>query len=347
MNFENFKIIRPGDAPAEPVQEEVADSGQSTVVDTPVADPVVESQDQGTTTETVIETTPPVTPDFDALFKEKVGGKFERFDDFVSAYEAAQAKSKLLEDPFLDKLVNQYHTGEDITPYIHAKSMNYDAMALEDLARVKVQQTYPKAPQAIIDGLVEQSLEKYGDLTDESNALGKFMFETDMNKVREELKAEQQKYLVPDADSRQSPTKEATEKLRQQMEAFNGYVDAHAATQSLLQSNKIAVRYGDEDVNVGVENPSELIGYTKDTNEFLKLFVAADGSADIAKFLRVAAYAKNPTAFEATLINFGKTKGTTAVIDKLQNPVDIQRNGGSAIENLSMAEGIKRALKNQ
>ncbi len=347
MNFENFKIIRPGDAPAEPVQEEVIDSGQSTVVDTPALDPVVESQDQGATTETVIETPAPVTPDFDALFKEKVGGKFERFDDFVSAYEAAQAKSKLLEDPFLDKLVNQYHTGEDITPYIHAKSMNYDAMALEDLARVKVQQTYPKAPQAIIDGLVEQSLEKYGDLTDESNALGKFMFETDMNKVREELKAEQQKYLVPDADSRQSPTKEATEKLRQQMEAFNGYVDAHAATQSLLQEKKITVRYGDEVVNVGVENPERLIGYAKDANEFLKLFLSPDGSVDMEKFLRAASRAENEAAYDAALINFGKTKGTTAVIDKLQNPVDIQRNGGSAIENLSMAEGIKRALKNQ
>jgi len=34
MNFENFKIIRPGDAPAEPVQEEVIDSSQSEVVDT-------------------------------------------------------------------------------------------------------------------------------------------------------------------------------------------------------------------------------------------------------------------------------------------------------------------------
>jgi len=107
------------------------------------------------------------------------------------------------------------------------------------------------------------------------------------------------------------------------------------------------VRYGDEDVNVGVENPSELIGYTKDTNEFLKLFVAADGGVDMEKFLRVAAYAKNPTAFESALINFGKTKGTTAVIDKLQNPVDIKVNGAPAGENLSMAEGIKRALKNQ
>lgn len=342
--FEGFKIIRPNETVAqEPVaaQEPVLDSQATVETQAPETPPVSDPVSTPATHETI----PPTAPDFDTLFKEKTGGKFEKFEDFQSAFEQAQGKANLLNDPFLSNLIEQYNSGADITPYIHAKSMNYDAMALEDLARLKVQQAYPQAPQAIIEGLLEESLEKYGDLTDESNVIGKYKFEQDMNSFREERKADQQKYLVPDADKRQSPNHEAENTLRQQIEAFNGYVDAHAATQSLLQNNKIAVRYGDEDVNVGVENPSELIGYTKDTNEFLKLFVSADGSADIAKFLRVAAYAKNPAAFEAALINFGKAKGSTAIIDKLQNPVDPKSNGGIATEQLTMAQGIRAALK--
>jgi len=73
-------------------------------------------------------------------------------------------------------------------------------------------------------------------------------------------------------------------------------------------------------VYVGVDKADDLVSMAKDTDAFFSLFKGADGKPNLEHFMRVAAYAKNPAAFEAALIAHGKTKATEQVITQLQNP---------------------------
>ena len=256
--------------------------------------------------------------DFNTQFKERVGGKYEKVEDVLSQLSQYEAKAKLLDDPFLATLADKYHQGEDLTPYLRAKTVNYDTMSLEDLAELHIRQKYPNASKEILAGLYDEEIIKGFGLGDDDNALGKFKFETEMGKVKESLKAEQAKYLEP--TERLSPTKEAEDRLRQEIEAFNQLVDSDPTVKSLRTDNKIAVKHGDESVYVGVDKADDLVEMAKDTSRFFSLFKKEDGQIDLEKFMRVAAFANNPAAYDAALIAFGKTKATEVMVDKLQNP---------------------------
>ena len=330
FDISQFKII-------DPTAEGVIDPTPETEIglDTPPAPPSEPSAPEL-----------PVTPDFDSMFKERVGGKYEKLDDMLAAYSAHESKAKLLEDPFLGNLVEKYHKGEDLTPYIAAKAVNYDTMVPEDVAEIFIRQKYPNADAKMLTALYQKEIVEGFGLEEEDNAIGRFKFETEMAKVKETLKADQQKYLVPEPGERQSPTREQEEALRQQLETFHKMIDTDPAVRSLVTDKKIAVKYGEEVVNVGVGDPGELVEVTKNTDDFFrKFFVTSDGKPDIQKFLKIAAYAKDPAAYEATLIAFGKTKGTTAVIDQLQNPATIEptRVGDAGLPS-TMVEGFKKAI---
>lgn len=320
-------------------------------------DPVAETPGEPAAevvTEPVVETTSdPVTPptpetpltlaatDFDTQFKERVGGKYEKVEDVLSLVSQYEAKAKLLDDPYLATLVDKYHAGEDLTPYLQAKVVNYDTMSLEDLAEIHIRQKYPNASKEILAGLYDEEIIKGFGLDQEDNALGKFKFETEMGKVKEALKAEQAKYLTP--TERISPTKEAEENLRREIEEFNKLVENDPTVKALLAEKKIAVKHGDESVYVGVDTPDDLVGMAKDSGAFFSLFKGANGQPDLEKFMRVAAYAKNPAAFEAALIAHGKTKATEGMITQLQNPAieSTRAPDGAGPANILQAFGQK------
>lgn len=311
----------------------------------PVTEPTIEPVTEPTA-EPVVEA-PPAAPltvaatDFDTQFKERVGGKYEKVEDVLSLVSQYEAKAKLLDDPFLATLADKYHSGEDLTPYLQAKAVNYDTMSLEDLAEIHIRQKYPNASKEILAGLYDEEIIKGFGLDQEDNALGKFKFETEMGKVKETLKAEQAKYLTP--TERISPTKESEEALRQEIEAFNSLVENDPTVKALRADNKIAVKHGDELVYVGVDKPDHLVEMAKNSDAFFSLFKGQNGQPDLEKFMRVAAYAKNPAAFEAALIAHGKTKATEQVIGQLQNPAIESNRAPDAVgpANILQAFGQK------
>lgn len=290
----------------------------------PVTEPAAEAVVETTELSTPPAETTPETPltlaatDFNTQFKERVGGKYEKVEDVLSQLSQYEAKAKLLDDPFLATLADKYHQGEDLTPYLRAKTVNYDTMSLEDLAELHIRQKYPNASKEILAGLYEEEIIKGFGLGDEDNVLGRFKFETEMGKVKELLKAEQAKYLEP--TERISPNKEAEDRLRQEIEAFNQLVDSDPTVKALRTENKIAVKHGDESVYVGVDKADDLVEMAKDTGRFFSLFKKEDGQIDLEKFMRVAAFANNPAAYDAALIAHGKTKATEGMIGQLQNP---------------------------
>lgn len=311
----------------------------------PVTEPTIEPVTEPTA-EPVVEA-PPAAPltvaatDFDTQFKERVGGKYEKVEDVLSLVSKYEAKAKLLDDPFLATLADKYHSGEDLTPYLQAKAVNYDTMALEDLAEIHLRAKYPNASKEILAGLYEDEIIKGFGLDQEDNALGRFKFETEMGKVKETLKAEQAKYLTP--TERISPTKESEEALRQEIEAFNSLVENDPTVKALRADNKIAVKHGDESIYVGVDKADHLVEMAKNSDAFFSLFKGANGQPDLEKFMRVAAYAKNPAAFEAALIAHGKTKATEQVIGQLQNPAIESNRAPDAVgpANILQAFGQK------
>ncbi len=283
----------------------------------------------------------PAPNDFDTVFATKFGGK--KVEDIAADLARVAETEKLLQDPFLKDFVDRYHKGEDLTPYIHAKSMDYDKVGSEELAMMKLGRKYPNAPKEILAKLYDDEYVKQYGLNDTENEVGKYRFDTEMDQFRAELKEEQKKFLIPDQDNRQSPTKEAEEKLKQETEAFYKMVDSDPSVQALITDKKIALKQGDESVFVGVTDPAKLVEATKSDKAFWELFRTESGGADIGKFLRVAAFAADEEAFKAALIGYGKKQATETVITNLQNPASNPASTPRPVAG-SLAEAVLNKL---
>ena len=282
----------------------------------------------------------PDVPDFDSVFTTKFGGR--KFEEVAADLERVKETEKLLQDPFLKDFVDRYHKGEDLMPYVHARAVDYDKVDAQELAMLNLSRKYPNASKDILDKLyVDEFVKQYG-LDDTENEVGRYRFETEMDRFRAELKSEQQKFLIPDQEQRQSPTREAEEKLKQELQAFYSMVDSDPNVQSVLAEKKIALKQGDESVFVGVADVDKLVKVTKSDADFYQLFQSSTGP-DIAKFLRVAAYALDPEGFEKALFGYGKRTATESHITNLQNPGQLPNNPPQVAAG-SLAEAVLKKL---
>jgi hypothetical protein len=265
--------------------------------------------------------TNPLTPDQDykSLYDQLQAEKAAKEQELAQIRTEAEALKGRFKDPYLANLVDAYEKGEDITPYLEARSINPDTMSGDDLIRRDLLAKFPTVEPHVIQALFEREKAKFNlDSEDPvDQAVGKAQYDAYVNELRAKTKQQYAKYIEP--TERQTMTGAKDDELRQQIEAAHKAIDESELTKSLMATGKVEVKHGDLVANVGVD-ANKIITFAKDPNAFWSAFTKADGSTDFQKFYWVAALAANPEAFISALTSQGKTLGTEEILKQIENP---------------------------
>jgi hypothetical protein len=289
-SLDDFKIAgqEPQAAPAaEPTPEAAPETG---------ATPGVETQ---------AESTPPPT-EFEFPKIEKT--------------ETPEAPSYSFKDDFIKGAVEYYEKTGDLTPYLQAKTVDFNAMADEDIMRRELREQYPDVSDKAFDKLFKQQVvDKYKldpeQWEEDDVDLGKQLLKSEAAKLRAKYQDWQNGFKAPE------PTVDnSIEDAQRALQEFAEKTKANEATRSLLESKRIAIKDGDNVFNYELTDPNELLDMTVDNSKFFTQFVNGEGSLDYAKWYKTAAYAKNPEQFEKSLINYGKTLGREEIAKEIKNP---------------------------
>lgn len=234
--------------------------------------------------------------------------------------EKTETPSYNFKDDFIKGAVEYYEKTGDLTPYLQAKTVDFNAMADEDIMRRELREQYPDVSDKAFDKLYKQQIvDKYKldpDQYEEDDVdLGKELLKSEAAKVRAKYQEWQNGFKAPEpqkdnnVEDAQRALQEFAEKTRQ-----------HEVTKALLESKRIAIKNGEGEFNYELADPNELLDMTVDNTKFFTQFVNEEGSLDYAKWYKTAAYSKNPEQFEKSLINYGKTLGREEIAKEIKNP---------------------------
>ena len=234
-------------------------------------------------------------------------------------------------DDFIKKAVDYYEKYGNLTPFLEATSVDYDAVGDTDLLKLKFDKENsdlsPKARQR----LFEKELEKYNlDSYDEDDAeVGQALLKRDAAKVRASLKEEQSQFvqsIQPDVQEQQV----SKEELDAQRNESRKIVETGVS--SAIKNNFIKLEANGEGINYQIADKNKVIDYALDSNQFLSTF-AKDGQVDWDKWTKVVAFAENPTVFIDELIKHGKSLGRKSMEAELKNVKPVVGASKEVVEN--------------
>lgn len=235
-------------------------------------------------------------------------------------------------DDFIKKAVEYYETYGTLQPYLEAATVDYDSVSDLDLVRAEFDKQNSDLSERAKNKLFEKELEKYNlDAYDEDDAeVGKALLMRDANKLRKNLKEEQQKFIQSIQPAGQEQVQQVSPEEIEAQQA-----QARAAVQSgissVINNNLIKLEANGEGINYQVADTSKIVDYAIDSSKFLSTF-AKDGNVDWDKWTKVVAFAENPTQFISELIKHGKSLGRKAMEAELKN-VTPPTNSKEVIEN--------------
>ena len=235
-------------------------------------------------------------------------------------------------DDFIKKAVEYYETYGTLQPYLEAATVDYDSVSDLDLVRAEFDKQNSDLSERAKNKLFEKELEKYNlDAYDEDDAeVGKALLMRDANKLRKNLKEEQQKFIQSIQPAGQEQVQQVSPEEIEAQQA-----QARAAVQSgissVINNNLIKLEANGEGINYQVADTNKIVDYAIDSSKFLSTF-AKDGNVDWDKWTKVVAFAENPTQFISELIKHGKSLGRKAMEAELKN-VTPPTNSKEVIEN--------------
>lgn len=235
-------------------------------------------------------------------------------------------------DDFIKKAVEYYETYGTLQPYLEAATVDYDSVSDLDLIKAEFDKQNNDLSERAKNKLFEKELEKYNlDAYDEDDAeVGKALLMRDANKLRKNLKEEQQKFIQSIQPAGQEQVQQVSPEEIEAQQA-----QARAAVQSgisgVINNNLIKLEANGEGINYQVADTSKIVDYAIDSSKFLSTF-AKDGNVDWDKWTKVVAFAENPTQFISELIKHGKSLGRKAMEAELKN-VTPPTNSKEVIEN--------------
>lgn len=223
-------------------------------------------------------------------------------------------------DDFIKGAVEYYEKTGDLTPYLQAKTVDFNQMADEDVMRRDLREQYPDVSEKAFEKLFKQQVvDKFKldpDQWEEDDVdLGKQLLKSEASKLRSKYQEWQNGFKAPEPQNDNS-----VEDAQRSLEEFAEKTKADAATKSLMDSKRIAIQTGDGEFNFEISNPDQLLEMTIDNTKFFTQFVGAEGNLDYAKWYKTTAYAQNPEMFEKSLINYGKTLGREEITKEIKNP---------------------------
>lgn len=286
---------------------------------TPPVPPVQEPAEPKAEPTEVIQSDP--TPATDAPVAPQVGPVINNETETLKARIAELEKALSLQpklDPFIENLVSTYLSGGDLSPYLSAKTTDFDKMSDEEVYKINLRKQYDTLDEATFDLVYASRLKQFlpdpDSATETELATGKALLKAETAKIRGELKKEQEKFLAPI-----SP-----EKQREELQKIEQAIYQDAATVSLVSTQKLQVKVGDSTVFVGVPDPKPMVASTLDPQEnFFNYFMdQATQKPDLAKWYEVVAYAQNPELFKKLIYDAGVASGKKDVTSTLINPDD-------------------------
>jgi len=234
-------------------------------------------------------------------------------------------------DDFIKKAVDYYEKYGNLTPFLEATSVDYDAVSDTDLLKLKFDKENsdlsPKARQR----LFEKELEKYNlDSYDEDDTeVGQALLKRDAAKLRASLKEEQSQFVqsIQPNVQEQQVSKEELDAQRNESRKI-----VETGVSNVIKNNFIKLEANGEGINYQIADKNKVVDYALDSSQFLSTF-AKDGQVDWDKWTKVVAFAENPTVFIDELIKHGKSLGRKSMESELKNVKPIIGNSKEVVES--------------
>lgn len=304
------------------------------------------------------------TPDFSENIKE-LG--FNSFDDFKAAYESQKNEIEELKTPkakrayeenedskkFIDGLIDYYEKTGDLTPYLEAKTVDYDKLSHEQLLRRKMREEDPEMSDKLFElrfkknvlGILNAEPKVPEEDADEAEIAKINEYNEELELQKEDIKYQADKYKR-EAKKRQAEFKapEVTKEQEYDPKETERLINSDPVVKKLRNERFVTVKHGENEFNFETD-PEDLIAPLMDSSKVLTLFSNEKGEFDTAKSLKIINYAKNMEAYENFLFNNGKTAG----IDSVQKDVSPdsrtnrknEEDGGEPDEKALMKEFAK------
>ena len=221
-------------------------------------------------------------------------------------------------DDFIKGVVEFYEKTGDITPYVQAKSIDFNSMTDEEIMRRDLREQYSELSDKAFEKLFKQEIvDKYkldeNEWSEDETQLGRELLKVQASKAREKYLDWQKNFRAPEPEPFEDNTQELLQKFEQE-------VKANELTRQILESKKISIQAGEDSFNFEVPNADALVDMTINNEKFFSQFSPEPGKLDYNKWFKTAAYSQNPELFEKALINYGKTIGRSEITKELKNP---------------------------
>lgn len=247
-----------------------------------------------------------------------------KLDEVLKNADRNEALKILGLDEFDLQLINYRQEHGDLTPFLQAKTVDWDKVTDVAILRDNLKRQFPEVLDEEFELLVEKRInEKYllndPEVHDEKAVkLAKIELKTDAANIRKQRKDEQAKFDVPV----KQVVKEDTEAKQQEaIKAYEAYVESvknNPVTQKLLSEQKLVMGEGKDTYNYKVE-PNDIIAIAENPQKFWELFGEA-GKENWDDFYATVAYAKNRKGIEKALIEYGKSLAIKEDTETLENP---------------------------
>ena len=303
---------------------------------------VVEATEQGEQTEVAEQVL-----SFEDEFKQRTEGKYESLDDVLAALDnkSEPQKDYNFKDDFIKDLVDYYDKTGDLTPYLEAKLVDYDAMSSEQVMRHTLKKEYGKLSDKAFEQLYQREVvNKYkldiDEFDEDEVSLGRELLDVEAGKHKAAYIKEQESFKAPESES-----KNQEQEIAKQNEQWAKVIGDDSDTKT-LETSKNLVWGEDKDNLFNYEvKPEQLVEMAVDNQKFFNLFAGDDGTVNLDKWYRVAAFAQDPDAFVKALITHGKSMGEEKIIDTVKNPSKPQKNKVSTdYDQSDFASGLLNAF---
>lgn len=240
----------------------------------------------------------------------------------------------LEKDDFLKKAITYRKENGNLNPFIEAATTDWDKMPADRLILDDLKKQYSHLSTEKAEKLAKADYnsrfiyKEDPDLSEaENQELAELMslkLESDVEKIRLARKQEQAQFLdsVKPIDKTAEQERIANETAaaeQKEFELWKSTIESHPVNARLQAEKKIVLGEKEKSFNYTV-NPESIKDKTLNTANFYGQFWTKDESGsnvfNADKWNRVAAYAENPQAFEAALINHGMSLGTGEIVEK-------------------------------
>lgn len=251
----------------------------------------------------------------DAIMKEVFG-----FDD-----ESVKLVNAFKENPQIKAFLQHWVNKGDVVEYLQELTTDYSKMPAEDVLRQQLKQEYPRASDKQLQALFKSEvLSRYKldpDLySPEEIEESIELMNARADKYREQMVANQQKYLMPKApEPKTDNVEDQQSQIAQAIEKFKSQVLEDTSVKNILTNKFITVGEGEEKVNIPLANPEQSIALLYDNAAWAKAMQTTDGKPDLAKQSLVAAFVSDPAAFLKEYGKFYLALGGKKAIEPLEN----------------------------